>query len=383
MILIFIIFFSCFVSAQNLDNAIEEYQRGEIQKSIKTLEVLYQKNSSDEQVKNLLVKILVEVGMDESLKDAYTGAIDYFERAKKINPDDKSIIELCNVTKSLIKNKTGEEKQTDKTSKVSSPNSTSLKVSDMSKLLDIFSNLEKQQQSTKENINELLNKTKENDMLFTKEIVYNRKSVKRIIYLSIFAIIISVVFIGIFIYIIFSKIADRKDSLLIHYQNSLFKTLGVQNKQNALSTANKVPESNEMYKIKGIDVIEAEFNETNPVEKDIAVKLLSAFINDDSLKIREKAIRGIHKYDRVKTEKIIINLADSKNKKDNLIFIRVSDLLNLKKSIKYFNNYIENNDLDIRRETLRYLDKIDKKELSQNIIKKIEKIKSEEKWVIK
>jgi len=394
--MLFILLLSFLLCSQSLDDALKFYQKEEFEKSLKILDILYNKNPEDQNTKNLYIKVLTEAGMDKSLKEDYTGALLYFERAKEISPADALINDLYQTTKDIIKSSAPPKKERKKLkSKKRKKIPTVVKAIEIRRLLDIFLKLQQQQnkfleefskqnQNLKTIISENLNKNN----ILKGEMELNRKTISNIVYINVIAILVAIFGVGTLLYLIFKNIALRKEAVLLRYQERLLEAF---EKRKNLTEAEKIPikefrekNSPPATKLKGIEVIEAELKEDKTIEKNIAKKLLKNFINDPSLKIKEKAIRTLFKYDKEEAISIIKELSKTNSKDNILLILNLNDLIDDKHLLMLLKNYIENTDEEIKSKSIKIIEgRFSEEEIPEEIKSKIQSIKEKEGWITK
>lgn len=94
-----------------LNAATEEYLRSNFAKAVENLEKVLEIEPQNLKIKEFLVKVLSEAGEYFYLKRNYQSAYNYLGKAKKYAPDNKTIDELYNLTKSLVEKPVPEQKE--------------------------------------------------------------------------------------------------------------------------------------------------------------------------------------------------------------------------------------------------------------------------------
>ncbi|RLD17221.1 MAG: hypothetical protein DRI36_04470 [Caldiserica bacterium] len=374
------VFLILFLLSQSFDDALNLYKEGKREEALKLLERIY-KESPNKEVKSLLVKILTEIGMEKSFKEDYSGALIYFERAKEIAPDDELVLDLYNTTKEILKaSPPPEEKKKEKKVErvkervVIEKTKPVIRAYEMKRLLEAFLKLEERQT---EFLKEFVKERKEIDAIF-KEEKKRENFYSNIIYINVIAIVLSVIFVGIIMYLVFRNIALRKEAVLLRYQERLIESMS----EKTLPEAEKIPlTSPEETKLKGIEVIEGELKEDKGVEKEMAIKFLKNFISDPSYEVKEKAIRVLSKYDRDEAVKVLKDLWDKGTRDDRILFLKMSDIMPEEEVLSYLSQIIDY-DPELRGEAIKIIEeRFSEDELSDDIKEKIKRIKKEEGWI--
>jgi hypothetical protein len=98
----------CFVlvsSAENQDginNSVKKYIEGDYQAAAALLKEARMKDPGNEYAKKLMLKILMEQSSQNSIKQNYPRALKYLEEARKIDPENKKVNEMYELTRKLM-----------------------------------------------------------------------------------------------------------------------------------------------------------------------------------------------------------------------------------------------------------------------------------------
>jgi len=308
-----------------LDDALKKYNEGALREALLLLENAYRKDSGNFKIRSLLSKVLTELGIEYSLTGDHKNACIYFKKALKFSPEDKEIIELISISKSMIgqgiEDEDYREENTDQEEKAEQEKKENEKLEEM---MAVFEKYQKSQNKLMQNyfkVQEEFKKMmerseKEKLRLYSmlkaqeeevKNLLQSREKQTNIIYenikKSIFIAGGALLFVFIFI----------GTALLIKGKSNGYSKGDL---KELLASVEKIPKeeiSDFDKKIKKLQIIESEFSEGSPEENQMGLKLLNSFLNDEDLRIQLQAVKILHKINSKQAVKIIVNLL-KKNK---------------------------------------------------------------------
>jgi tetratricopeptide (TPR) repeat protein len=206
---ILFLFLSCFLSlivkSSDVDlyyNAgIEKYLQGDYITAVDNFEKAINIDPDNTQIKNLLKKVIIEAGTHYNLIHKYSEAMTFLEKGKNYFPDDEKINELYNVTKEIItptEQKTTKEKKATKDEIIIKNHKQEFRQEDKPKIENIKPDIKKEQ-TQKQKLLETSN-LKSNDnivqneyytkLLFLKYLIYFMTSVVSILVIILIYLII-------------------------------------------------------------------------------------------------------------------------------------------------------------------------------------------------
>ncbi|HLD30431.1 MAG TPA: tetratricopeptide repeat protein, partial [bacterium] len=120
-----LLFLSLFLFSQDFEDAVRHYEQGKLSEALAVLDDISGKETRREEVKNLLIKILTELGMELSFQERYEEAFSYFEKALALDPGDSFLKEIHATTQGLLRESREKGKMEEKKEEAAVPGKSS------------------------------------------------------------------------------------------------------------------------------------------------------------------------------------------------------------------------------------------------------------------
>jgi tetratricopeptide (TPR) repeat protein len=243
----------------------------------------------------LLVKILTEAGMEHSLKEDHRKALQYFNRAVKILPDDRTVLDLIELSESAVtrekKTRRNTRRETEELKKMSSIIEKYQEEQD--KLLKQYSGMQakvrevtESSEKEREKLQVLLSK-KESALIkmLDKQAAEKKKFKKRIMAVSGGSAVLIAVIVMFLL---------RKQHKIKQSGRKVQKKL-----QDDLKASEDAKKELSEYdkKMKKIEIIESSLGGDDPYENQVALNMLEDFSSDKDFRIRLRVVGVLHKID--------------------------------------------------------------------------------------
>ncbi|MFH1075000.1 MAG: HEAT repeat domain-containing protein [Candidatus Firestonebacteria bacterium] len=378
---------------------LQKYIKGDAGASIKVLEDAVKSDKDNARYKNFLIKVLVEKGSEFYLQKKTREAYPYFEKAKQYDPENKEAGDMYSVLrKELFPEGSASDNAFPETN-----------IEKFSKMLAEFQKtqqqlIDKSFGDKEQTLKGVLSKSSEEHQQFLNYQTKREDDIKNIIkenkaaviknfnsaiIIFIFGIIVVAV---VLVYFLFKRSAKRETSFLQHQEKILQDMV-----QNAEVNTNRMLGSSSPFeliegshpknRVKGVKIIETELVEETDFE--VAQRLLIPFLEDKDFEVRANAAKTLYKYNHEKALYILKGMGKSKNRFERLNSVFALGEIGDMESSKILLSLIEDRDYHIKRNVLKFLQKIirTKKEifeaeLFEKISKKLTEIKIKEGWII-
>ncbi|MFC2091630.1 HEAT repeat domain-containing protein, partial [Elusimicrobiota bacterium] len=306
-----------------MQEALNHYREGSLVPAVEKLKKAYEKDEKNYKVRSLMVKILVELGVEYKIISDHEKADNYLKFAQQLLPDDdqiQSLIKDLINMKGEIKPETiqGLKEKGDIVIRERSDNSNS-NVEDM---ISIFGKYKDQQDvlfkefsgiqnklqdvldSSKEEKEELFRLLEERDVIITNMMNKDKAQEwtwKKNLTWAMLAVAVMLIAAAVFIE---KKYSKRQEVYAV--QEDLQRKLLDSFEKVSLGSGSGVTEYDK--KSRKLDIIVNELANGNDLEKKTAVRLLSSFIEDMDYRVRLKAVAVLGSISESKAVSILLKM---------------------------------------------------------------------------
>jgi tetratricopeptide (TPR) repeat protein len=371
-----------------LDNALDEYKNGELKKALSKLEEARKKDRKNFQLRSLIVKVLTELGMEYSFVELHHEALEFLERAKQLSPEDKKIQDMINISNSMIKNGLANE------SEESQDNTDELK-----KMSAVFEEYQKQQNEilkdyikTQARLQEILESSENEKAKIYKlleereelldEVLKEGKNIlslgKKTIWIAAGLALVLMLFTGI---ILKKRIIKNREIAQIEkdFQDKIIQSIKVSDGKQELSEYEK--------KLKKLDILDSEMTDMNSLEDEVAVNIVSQYLNDVDYRIRLRAVNILHKVEPKKAVQILCKIINSETGEIRASACNLLGEIDSDYSVELLLRLADSKHDDIKKNALAAMVKIlhsnkSGSEIKKIISNKLDEINKGEDWII-
>ncbi|MFH1073503.1 MAG: tetratricopeptide repeat protein [Candidatus Firestonebacteria bacterium] len=382
-------------------NGVKKYIKKNYDGAIADVEKAISLGTSEKNANAFLVKILIERGSNLYENKQYKEALFYFEKAKKLQPDNKDLENIITAVNDKLKPVVEKieitvERESERVAKELLINAQAQQnkiIESLTKPNEIMRRVLSKSDEERKKLYELLEK-KNNSLIET--VKSEKTSVKNIIIygVGIFTVLM-ILAIG-FIYVFSIRAALRREALLIKQQEAIMGL--VMQQQQALAqghstlhlAGNTSPggtvtpklmlnDPNPRVRAKGIEIIDAEFVKENE-DPEVAEKILKDFLRDNNNRVRANAVKSIYKYRPEEAYSATLEMLESGDK-----WMKISGIWVLgefegdTRAVELLLKYKNNKDLHLRGRLLKSLIKINnsEKKLPALLAKKVSEVVAE------
>jgi len=380
---------SCYAENEKAESyftdGVQKYIKGDIDGAIFDIENSLKLDKENKKYSSFLVKMLVEKGSEYYLQKKLKEALPYFEKAKKISPDNEKVKEMYDVIyKELF--------PTSETQNVQ-------KVESSEEMRKLFIEFQKQQQNlistvlgpTEQTLKEIISKVgderreflnilSKRDESVKQAFKENRDIINRNFVIAILVFIIGIIIVVIVFSYVSSRLSARREAILLQHQERIISNLLQQNVgsvqliDETTSPLKLIEGSHPKDRVKGVEIIEAELVEETDTE--IAQRLLIPFLEDKDSKVRATAAKALYKYNSNKALQILKDMSKSKDRVTRLNAAWSLGEISSDLSAEILLDLINDTDYHVKRVVLKFLQRILKtnKSISPVLSEKISKV---------
>lgn len=389
-------------------SGIQKYLKGDTEKAIADLEVAFNLDPENEKIKAILVKTLIERGTELYLRKYWREALPYLKRAKFISPENEEVKRMYDLAKKQITSyRTALPAETVTPAKPQPLVKVDEKGTEMSLLFESFvkqqdkfiTSLAKPQETIKELISGA--RQERQDL---------RKTLRSTIFLSIGGIIGLIALIALLLYLIIIYTVKKREAREMKFMQQQERALNIMQQQQLLalghggrtsapqltssaqgpsidkfSAEEMLASINPNIRAKGVEIIEGELvTEGDP---EIAESLLKPFLEDKNSRVRANAIKAFYKFKPEVSLKLAENMVNDKERWMQATGAWVLGQFPCEGSVKILLKAISSQDKYVKKRVIGSLKKISEsneisEKLKKNIIQALEKIQSEEGWIV-
>lgn len=375
-----------------INQALDKYKSDSLTDALEKLDLAFQKDDRNFQVKTLMIKVLIELGMEYNLTDNYRKALEYFEKAKELDSEDEMIKDMIRINKAMLESSFDLESQ-------------NKEVEDSKKKISVFEKYQRNQvraligyakeQSRIQEILDESNKEKQKlyKLLTAKEelltnILNKQKDERKELFgfmqknLAVIGGVIGITVVAGFFLIQKQLKQNRFQSEIQRkFQEKVFKSFRKSLEQD------KTQHSEFEKKVKKLEIIESELVGENPYENQVALNMIEQFLNDIDYKVKLKAVKVLHRINSQDAIGVLEEIIKQETGEFRQDACELLGEIRSRKSISLLLMFADSQNDDIKKSALFSLSEVIKdpnigSEMKTKIEDKINKVYKKGDWVV-